>query len=254
MDRRYNVFARLGVTDIASHNALGGEPLPRVVIAIDEYADLSSAAKRDVEAPTVRLAQKARAAGMHVILATQRPSVDVVTGVLKANFPSRVAFRVSQRVDSQTILDRGGAEGLLGRGDSLCLLPALGTDLLRVHSAYVSSDDVRIVCNAWRAQGRPQYVELGERGADDEVDELERSATRAPAAPPARTPDHALEAAIECAREHGTVSTGRLRKELGISFERAAELMSRMDAAGLLVDGPNRTRCYREPQPEEHAT
>jgi S-DNA-T family DNA segregation ATPase FtsK/SpoIIIE len=242
MDWRYNVFARVGVTDIASHNELGGEPLPRVVIAIDEFADLMMAAKRDVEAPTVRLAQKARAAGIHVILATQRPSVDVVTGVLKANFPSRVAFKVSQRVDSQTILDRGGAETLLGRGDSLCLLPALATDLQRVHSAYVSSDDVRIVCDAWRAQGRPAYVDLGECEAAAGGDELEHAATRPPAAR-----DDALEAAIEYAREHGTVSTGKLRRALGISFERAAELMSRMDAAGLLVDGPNRTRCYREP-------
>jgi S-DNA-T family DNA segregation ATPase FtsK/SpoIIIE len=244
MDRRYSVFAARGVTDIISFNALGGESLPRVVLVVDEYADLSSVARKDVEGPITRIAQKARAAGMHVILATQRPSVDVITGIIKANFPSRIAFKVSQRVDSQTILDRAGAERLVGRGDSLCLLPARGTDLQRVHGAYVSSDDVRIVCDAWRAQARPQYLDLvGLDDGDDERDKLEHAA----AAPAPRAHDRALEAAIEYAREHGTVSTGKLRKELGISFERAAELMSRMDLAGLLVDGPNRTRCYREP-------
>ena len=132
------------------------EKLPSVVVVVDEFADLMMVAAKDVEAAIARLAQKARAAGIHVILATQRPSVDVITGMIKANFPSRVGFKVSQREDSKTILGRNGAEHLLGNGDMLTLMPGT-SDLKRVHCAFISEDEVKAVCDFLRLQGEPVY-------------------------------------------------------------------------------------------------
>src|SRR5262245_63568362 len=134
------------------------ERFPIVVLVVDEFADLMMVAAKDVEAAIARLAQKARAAGIHVILATQRPSVDVITGMIKANFPSRVGFKVSQREDSKTILGRNGAEHLLGMGDMLTLMPG-SSDLQRVHCAYISEDEVKAVCDFLRLQGEPEYDE-----------------------------------------------------------------------------------------------
>src|SRR5690606_23687067 len=122
------------------------EKLPYVVVVVDEFADLMMVAAKDVEGAIARLAQKARAAGIHVILATQRPSVDVITGMIKANFPARIGFKVSQREDSKTILGRQGAEHLLGNGDML-MIPPGSSDLHRVHSAYVSEDEVKRLCD-----------------------------------------------------------------------------------------------------------
>jgi S-DNA-T family DNA segregation ATPase FtsK/SpoIIIE len=143
--------------------------LPYILVVVDEFADLMMVAGKEVEAAVARLAQKARAAGIHVILATQRPSVDVITGVIKANFPSRIAFKVSQKVDSRTILDQQGAEHLLGRGDML-ILPPGSCDLRRVHCAFVSEDEVQAVADHWRNQGTPTYDEdiLRPRDEDEE--------------------------------------------------------------------------------------
>ncbi|HEX2677341.1 MAG TPA: DNA translocase FtsK, partial [Polyangiales bacterium] len=239
MDRRYELFGELGVTDLASANALTGEHLPRVVIVIDEYADLTITDGEAAESAITRLGQKARAAGIHVILATQRPSVDVVTGIIKANFPARIAYKVAQREDSKTILGGVGAQQLLGRGDSLCLLPPR-TEPLRVHSAYVSDDDIRAVCDAWRAQGRPQYVDYAEyleaqrapeqddddhEVAEPEVDDYDR--------------------AIAYAQRRGHVSIRQLESELGCGFKRARELIERMKAEALLEPGgPNNAMRY----------
>jgi S-DNA-T family DNA segregation ATPase FtsK/SpoIIIE len=143
------------------------EKLPSVVVVVDEFADLMMVAAKDVEACIARLAQKARAAGIHVILATQRPSVDVITGMIKANFPARVAFKVSQRQDSMTILGRSGAEHLLGMGDML-MIPPGASDLQRVHAAYVSEDEVKAVCDFLREQGDPEYQEEILKPREDE--------------------------------------------------------------------------------------
>jgi DNA segregation ATPase FtsK/SpoIIIE, S-DNA-T family len=145
------------------------EKLPYVVVVVDEFADLMMVAAKDVEACIARLAQKARAAGIHVILATQRPSVDVITGMIKANFPARIAFKVSQREDSKTILGRNGAEHLLGMGDML-MIPPGASDPKRVHCAYLSEEEVREVCDFARAQGAPIYDEDILKPRDDEGD------------------------------------------------------------------------------------
>ncbi|MBX7195334.1 MAG: DNA translocase FtsK 4TM domain-containing protein, partial [Sandaracinaceae bacterium] len=144
--------------------------LPYVVVVVDEFADLMMVAAKDVEAAIARLAQKARAAGIHVILATQRPSVDVITGMIKANFPARIAFKVSQREDSKTILGRIGAEHLLGAGDML-MIPPGASDLKRVHSAFISEDEVQAVCDHLRAQGAPVYDERITAPREDEEGE-----------------------------------------------------------------------------------
>lgn len=236
MDRRYQLFAELGVTDLDSANALAGEHMPRVVIILDEYADLSAVAGNAVEAPVTRIAQKARAAGIHVILATQRPSVDVVTGIIKANFPTRIAYKVVQREDSKTILGVGGAQQLLGRGDSLCIIPALSVEPIRVHSAYVSSDDIRTVCEAWRAQGAPEYAVAPCSESDAREDE-----TKTPAhsnAPALAVDDY--DRAIAYAQQRGHVSIRQLEAELGCGFKRAREFFERMKSDGLLEQGgPN---------------
>src|SRR5690606_20680812 len=144
------------------------EKLPYIVLVVDEFADLMMVAAKDVEAAIARLAQKARAAGIHVILATQRPSVDVITGMIKANFPARVAVKVSQRDDSVPILGRQGAEHLLGMGDMLVIPPG-ASDLERVHSAYIGEDEVSALCDFLRTQGKPVYDEniLKPRDEDD---------------------------------------------------------------------------------------
>src|SRR4029077_8793902 len=145
------------------------ERLPSIVLVVDEFADLMMVAAKDVESAIARLAQKARAAGIHVILATQRPSVDVITGMIKANFPSRVGFKVSQREDSKTILGRNGAEHLLGNGDMLTLMPG-ASDLKRVHCAFISEDEVKAVCDFLRLQGEPIYDDNILKPRDDEED------------------------------------------------------------------------------------
>ena len=161
MERRYQLLAKAGTRNIASYNAKvareGGEKLPSIVLVVDEFADLMAQQGKEVEETVARLAQKARAAGMHVILATQRPSADVLTGTIKANFPSRVAFRVSQGVDSRIILDEQGAEKLVGRGDMLVKLN--GSETQRVQCPWVSEEDVSRVTDALRAQGQPVYDE-----------------------------------------------------------------------------------------------
>src|SRR6185503_14667203 len=151
-------------------NAQPPDRLPSIVVVVDEFADLMMVAAKDVESAIARLAQKARAAGIHVILATQRPSVDVITGMIKANFPSRVGFKVSQREDSKTILGRNGAEHLLGNGDMLALMPGQ-SDLRRVHCAFISEDEVKAVCDFLRLQGEPVYDDNILKPRDEEEDQ-----------------------------------------------------------------------------------
>src|SRR5207253_871383 len=180
MERRYKLMSRLGVRNLAGYNvkideakakghsipdpfALGGEEnpvpldrLPHIVVVIDELADLMMVVGKKIEELIARLAQKARAAGIHLILATQRPSVDVITGLIKANIPTRIAFQVSSKIDSRTIIDQMGAEQLLGHGDMLYMPP--GTSLpIRVHGAFVSDDEVHRVVEAWKLRGAPEY-------------------------------------------------------------------------------------------------
>lgn len=157
MERRYKLFASRGFRNIESFNqsVTIEEKIPYIVVFIDEFADLMFTAPTEVEQSITRIAQMARASGIHLVVATQRPSVDVITGIIKANFPARIAFQVSSRIDSRTILDTQGAEKLLGMGDMLFMIS--GVKIIRVHGAYVSEEEVKSVTEYLRSQGSPDY-------------------------------------------------------------------------------------------------
>jgi S-DNA-T family DNA segregation ATPase FtsK/SpoIIIE len=246
MEMRYDILADIGVRDIAGYNAMfdrGELPthddpdpetgkaydrLPFIVVVVDELADLMMVAARDVETSICRLAQMARAVGIHLVIATQRPSVDVITGVIKANIPSRLAFSVSTLADSRVILDQQGAEKLIGKGDML-MLTASSSRTERVQGAWVDEECVRKVVAHWRRQVvEPTYVEGvqgtdgpggGRPGADDdESDEL-------------------LEAAMELVVRAGMGSTSMLQRKLRVGFARAGRLMDLLERKGVV--GPS---------------
>jgi S-DNA-T family DNA segregation ATPase FtsK/SpoIIIE len=197
---------------------------------VDEFADLMMQQGKEVETSVARLAQKARAAGMHVVLATQRPSVDVITGMIKANFPSRIAYRVAQKVDSRTILDEQGAELLLGKGDMLVKLNG-GTDTLRVQCPFVSEDDVNALTDYLRQQGSPVYCEAIVQEAD-EPDAGEADDEKV---------DARFEEALDIVRETKRCSTSWLQRKMTIGYNRAAKIVEMMEARGF-VGPPNGSR------------
>jgi S-DNA-T family DNA segregation ATPase FtsK/SpoIIIE len=200
------------------------EKLPWIVIVVDEFADLMMQQGKEVEAAVARLAQKARAAGMHVILATQRPSVDVITGVIKANFPTRIAYRVSQKVDSRTILDEQGAEHLLGMGDMLIKMNGTN-DTKRVQCPWVSEEEVQRVTDFLRTQGEPSYDDNILRARDDEDDEDAD----------ADAPEDAMyEDAVNLVRETQRCSTSWLQRKLQLGYNRAARIVEMMERRGLV--------------------
>ena len=250
MDDRYGVLARWGVRNIVGFNQkvereledwtpekarqyapkgwteLDGplampKKLPYIVIVIDELADLMMVAGKDVEESICRIAQKARACGIHLIAATQRPSVDVVTGLIKANLPTRIAYQLRTRTDSRTILDQMGAESLLGKGDLLYLPPGVG-NLVRVHGAFVSDDEVSRVANHLRAQRPTDYVVGVTAGAKE-----------GEAAEPVER-DEMFEAAVEVCIEAGKASTSLVQRHLKIGYNRAANLIEQMEKAGIV--------------------
>jgi len=267
MERRYQCFADAGTRNITTYNkwvkkARAGEvPIPRrkgtvealaadgtqieipsaqvgdvdlptklpyIVVVVEEFADLIMTQGKEVEASVARLAQKARAAGIHVILATQRPSVDVITGMIKANFPTRIAYRVAQRVDSRTILDQQGAEALLGRGDMLVKLNG-ENDVKRVQCPFVSEDEVQRVTDHLRAQGEPEYDESIVKGRDDDDE--------------GKSPDDAeddplYDQAVRTVSESGKCSTSWLQRKLGVGYNRAAKIVETMEKNGI-VGPPN---------------
>lgn len=256
MDRRYRLMAALGVRNLAGYNdkvaaAIKAkkpiddpifkqlnphttevptlEPLPCIMVLVDEFADMMMVVGKKVEELIARLAQKARAAGIHLILATQRPSVDVITGLIKANIPTRIAFQVSSKIDSRTILDQQGAEQLLGHGDMLYLPPGAGVPT-RVHGAFVADHEVHKVVEAWKSLGEPEYVEsilqttssddaaLGESGSDDpEQDEL-------------------YDQAVKLVIESGRASISMVQRRLKIGYNRSARLLEAMEMAGLVSE------------------
>jgi S-DNA-T family DNA segregation ATPase FtsK/SpoIIIE len=196
--------------------------LPRIVIIIDELADLMMTVRRDIEEHITRLAQKARAAGIHLIIATQRPSVDVITGLIKANFPARISFQVTSRVDSRTILDSIGAEKLLGNGDMLFLPPGTAR-LVRVHGAYVSNHEVQRVVQYLKSQGRPEY----------RPEILE--SRKAPGVPDAEDiEDEIYDQAVACVVEEQQASISMVQRRLRIGYNRAARLIDRMEKEGIV--------------------
>lgn len=226
MEYRYEIFAAAGVRDIARHNsALGkkdiiGRPLPYIVVIIDELADLMMVAPADVEDSICRLAQMARAAGIHLVIATQRPSVDVITGLIKANVPSRISFAVSSQVDSRTILDVGGAEKLLGKGDML-FFPVGAPKPIRVQGAYLSDREVENLVSFWKKQAEPVYDE-------SVAGEMQR------ANPGDTSEDDLLPRAVEIFIETGHASISLLQRRLHIGYARAARLMDIMERRGIV--------------------
>ncbi|WP_162063140.1 DNA translocase FtsK [Vibrio taketomensis] len=271
MERRYKLMSVLGVRNIKGFNdklkmaAEAGHPihdplwqpgdsmdaeapllekLPYIVVVVDEFADLMMVVGKKVEELIARLAQKARAAGIHLILATQRPSVDVITGLIKANIPTRVAFTVSTKTDSRTILDQGGAESLLGMGDMLYLPPG-SSHTIRVHGAFASDDDVHAVVNNWKARGKPNYIEeiiSGDQGpesllpgetmeADEDIDPLF---------------DQVVEHVVQSRR--GSVSGVQRRFKIG--YNRAARIVEQLEAQGIVsAPGHNGNREVLAPAP-----
>lgn len=229
MERRYDLLAEMKVRDIKSYNAKSAdEAMPYVVIVIDELADLMMIAARDVEALIVRLAQKARAVGIHLVLATQRPSVDVITGLIKANIPARIAFTVASQVDSRTILDQIGAEKLLGQGDMLLLTPQMNKPK-RIQGAWVTDDEVMKITDHLRMQAPAQYneeiisqpVQLSGRGSI--VMDVDSGSD-----------DSMFMDAVKCVIEGGKASTSYLQRRLRIGYSRAARLIEEMEEQGII--------------------
>ncbi len=225
--------------DVALAKAGAAQPrkLPYIVVVVDEFADLIMVAGKDIEAAVARLAQKARAAGIHVILATQRPSVDVITGMIKANFPARIAFKVSQKLDSRVILDQQGAEHLLGKGDML-ILPPGASDLRRVHCAFVNEDEVQRITDHWREQGRPTFDEdilkpreEDEAASDDGPAEI-------------KVPQDKYEKAVALVLSQRKCSVSFVQRYLGIGYNVAARIVDKMEREGIVgaPKGPGKDR------------
>jgi len=239
METRYRRFAQAGVRNIKRFNeVVEGKPIPYWVVIIDELADLMMAAPYQVEQQLVRLAQLARATGIHLVVATQRPSVDVITGLIKANFPTRIAFAMSSQVDSRTVLDQGGAEKLLGKGDML-YVPTDAQKPIRLQGVYVSDAEIEAVVKFW-TDGRfgdrvPEKHDDLLREAELELAELEH---------PAEDDDPMMTKAIELAREHQRLSTSMLQRRLRIGYPRAARIIDELEERGIVgpPDGPSGSR------------
>jgi len=238
MERRYTLLSDKGVRNIEAYNrkvakdkGLSGpdiskrieEHLPYIVIIIDELADLMMVSGREVEESLTRLAQMARAAGIHLILATQRPSVDVLTGIIKANFPTRISFQVSSRVDSRTILDSMGAEHLLGEGDMLFLPPGVAK-LTRIHGAYVSEDEVKRVTSFLKEQMKPEYDSsiAAEISTEEDVEEVEGDK------------DEKYQEAVELVLQTGQASISFVQRKLRVGYNRAARMIEAMEKQGIV--------------------
>jgi S-DNA-T family DNA segregation ATPase FtsK/SpoIIIE len=217
---------------IYEEEALDLEPLPYVVVIVDEMADLMMVAGKDIEGAVQRLAQMARAAGLHVILATQRPSVDVITGTIKANFPTRISFQVTSKIDSRTILGEQGAEQLLGQGDMLYMQG--GGRISRVHGPFVSDDEVEKVVRHLKSQGQPQYLEAVTTADEPELDEDGNPVFDATGMGQAGDPADLYQQAVQIVVRDRKASTSYIQRRLQIGYNRAASLMERMEQEGVV--------------------
>ena len=273
MERRYKLLAAMGVRNLAGFNRKvkdaqkAGEPLtdplfrresvddippeletlPVIVVVIDEFADMMMIVGKKVEELIARIAQKARAAGIHLILATQRPSVDVITGLIKANIPTRIAFQVSSRIDSRTILDQGGAEQLLGHGDMLYMPP--GTSLpVRVHGAFVSDDEVHRLVDEWKLRGEPDYIQDILDGADEGG-----GSGGFDGAGDGEEEDELYDEAVRFVTESRKASISSVQRKLKVGYNRAARMIESMEMAGVVSapDHTNQREVIAPPPPRD---
>lgn len=224
MERRYRLLEELRVKSFHSYNQVAEEKLPYVVIIVDELADLMMVASKDVETSIARLAQMARAAGMHIMLATQRPSVDVLTGLIKANFPTRISFKVSSKVDSRTILDGSGAEHLLGMGDMLFLPPG-AAKLQRIHGAFISEQETERIIAFLKEQGTAQYDETVMQVVEEAEEESENGAMEY---------DDKYDEAVAVVTETGQASISMVQRRLRVGYNRAARMIEVMEKEGIV--------------------
>ena len=243
MERRYQLFARYGARNIATFNEKvskaslselthnDAEHLPYIVCIIDELADLMMVAPGDIETCIARLAQLARAAGIHLIIATQRPSVNVITGIIKANLPSRIAFKVASKVDSRTILDMGGADSLIGKGDMLFIPPG-ASQLIRAQGAWVSDDEITNLVEFLKRNGAPEFAEDVQQRIEAETDDETNDSI-----PSVSDEDALLPQALEILKTADRVSTSLLQRRLKIGYNRAARMMDELEKRGLVKNG-----------------
>ncbi len=241
---QYNRLFDDGETPSLFGNSGEERPIPYIVIIIDELADLMMLDAGNVEESITRLAQMARAVGIHLVLATQRPSVDVITGLIKANFPARISFRVATKVDSRTILDANGAEALLGRGDML-YLPSGSARVHRLHAPFVTEKEIAAVVEFWRAQGTAEYEQ---KFLEPPQEERENSAS-SNGDPSADDNDPLFNDAVRLVIEFGKASTSLLQRRLRIGYGRAAHLIDLMERDGIVgaADGPKPREVLKRP-------
>jgi len=218
MERRYKLLAEEGARNIDAYNSRG-KKFPYIIIVVDELADLMIVARDKIETSIQRLAQLSRAVGIHLILATQRPSVDVITGIIKANFPARISFKVSSRVDSRTVLDAGGADKLLGKGDLLFLKPG-AIKLIRAQGSFIEDEDMETLTNFIRSQGKPIYEEaISESEKRNNID---------------IGSDELLEDAVKMVLRTRQASASLLQRRLRVGYTRAARLLDLMENEGVV--------------------
>ncbi|WP_459704132.1 DNA translocase FtsK [Stutzerimonas marianensis] len=274
MERRYKLMAAMGVRNLAGFNrkvkeaeeagtpltdplyrreSMEDEPpllkkLPTIVVIVDEFADMMMIVGKKVEELIARIAQKARAAGIHLILATQRPSVDVITGLIKANIPTRMAFQVSSKIDSRTILDQGGAEQLLGHGDMLYLPPGTGLPI-RVHGAFVSDEEVHRVVEAWKARGAPDYIEDILAGVEESGSGFDGGSGEGGSGEGSEE-DPLYDEAVRFVTESRRASISAVQRKLKIGYNRAARMIEAMEMAGVVTSmNTNGSRDVLAPPP-----
>tara|TARA_B100000959_G_scaffold26327_1_gene25464 strand:- start:792 stop:2915 length:2124 start_codon:yes stop_codon:yes gene_type:complete len=223
MENRYKLMTSVGVKNIDSYNAKHRKHMPYIVVIVDEMSDLMLVAGKEIENYIQRLSQMARAAGIHIIMATQRPSVDVITGTIKANFPTRISFQVSSKIDSRTILGEQGAEQLLGKGDMLFMSAA--NRIVRIHAPYVSENEIEKVNSFLRSQGKPDYIEEITIAKDNDSEREQESDG---------DKDELYEKAVEIIKTEGRASTSFLQRKLQIGYNRAARIMETMEKEGIV--------------------
>ena len=223
MESRYRLMTKEGVRNIDGYNTKHKLPMPYIVVVVDEMSDLMLVAGKEIENYIQKLSQMARAAGIHIIMATQRPSVDVITGTIKANFPTRISFQVTSKIDSRTILGEQGAEQLLGKGDMLYMSSA--NRIVRIHAPFVSDNEIEKINNSLRTQAEPDYIDEILNFADEkEIGDSKSQGDK----------DELYQSALEIIRSEGKASTSFLQRKLQIGYNRAARIIDMMEADGVV--------------------